>query len=383
MYDTRQGMPSVAKHAPELSAAAKSGVRPFSRPEAKRLVQDLLTPKPFLYWIDFLVTVTIGYGCAAVYLTAPAFSPMQIAAFLLSGPALFRAGIFIHEIVHREEPSMAGFRIAWNLIIGVPLLMHSLLYRNHLDHHHPRTFGTPADGEYLPLGAAPIQATLLYLAQILALPVLTTFRFLVLVPLSFLHPRLRRWVMERWSSYTINPYYRRLIPPSEPQGAWAIWDLLGFLWMVGMLALLFTGLITWMMVGRLYWLVVWTIGLNYIRNLAAHRYVNRGSRMTYQEQVADSLTIGERSLLTLVLFPVGLRYHTLHHAFPLMPYHSMGEAHRRLMEGLSEDSVYRRTIVPGYWAAVRELLRGARMAGKAGHNPMQAWRSPETAMNPQ
>jgi fatty acid desaturase len=138
-----------------------------------------------------------------------------------------------------------------------------------------------------------------------------------------------------------------------------------------------------MMVGRLYWLVVWTIGLNYIRNLAAHRYVNRGSRMTYQEQVADSLTIGERSLLTLVLFPVGLRYHTLHHAFPLMPYHSMGEAHRRLMEGLSEDSVYRRTIVPGYWAAVRELLRGARMAGKAGHNPMQAWRSPETAMNPQ
>jgi fatty acid desaturase len=376
-------MPSVAKHAPELSAAAKSGVRPFSRPEAKRLVQDLLTPKPFLYWIDFLVTVTIGYGCAAVYLTAPAFSPMQIAAFLLSGPALFRAGIFIHEIVHREEPSMAGFRIAWNLIIGVPLLMHSLLYRNHLDHHHPRTFGTPADGEYLPLGAAPIQATLLYLAQILALPVLTTFRFLVLVPLSFLHPRLRRWVMERWSSYTINPYYRRLIPPSEPQGAWAIWDLLGFLWMVGMLALLFTGLITWMMVGRLYWLVVWTIGLNYIRNLAAHRYVNRGSRMTYQEQVADSLTIGERSLLTLVLFPVGLRYHTLHHAFPLMPYHSMGEAHRRLMEGLSEDSVYRRTIVPGYWAAVRELLRGARMAGKAGHNPMQAWRSPETAMNPQ
>lgn len=90
-------------------------MRPFSRSEAKRLVQDLLTPKPLLYWIDFLITVSIGYGCAAMYLTAPAFSPMQIAAFLLAGPALFRAGIFIHEIVHREEPSMAGFRLAWNL----------------------------------------------------------------------------------------------------------------------------------------------------------------------------------------------------------------------------------------------------------------------------
>lgn len=383
MYDDKQEAPPVTKQGSGSSSAAKSGVRPFSRPEAKRLVQDLLTPKPFLYWIDFLVAVSIGYGCAAVYLTAPAFSPMQIIAFLLAGPALFRAGIFIHEIVHREEPSMAGFRFAWNLIIGVPLLMHSLLYRNHLDHHHPRKFGTPADGEYLPLGAAPIQATLLYLAQILTLPFLTVVRFLILVPLSLLHPRLRRGVLERWSSYIINPYYRRIVPPTEPQGSWVVWDLLGFLWLVGILALLFEGVITWTMVGRLYCLVIWTISLNYVRNLTAHRYVNRGSRMTYEEQIEDSLTIGERSLLTLLLFPVGLRYHTLHHAFPLMPYHSMGEAHRRLMKGLPEDSIYRRTIMPGYWAAVRELLRGARLAGKAGPNPMQVWRDPETATSAQ
>src|SRR5574337_2030467 len=101
--------------------------------------------------------------------------------------------------------------------------------------------------------------------------------------------------------------------------------------------------------------------------------------MTYEEQVEDSLTIGECSLLTLILFPVGLRYHTLHHAFPLMPYHSMGEAHRRLMEGLPEDSVYRTTIVPSYWAAVSELLRGARAAGEAGQNPVEVWRHPATA----
>ncbi len=383
MYDSNQGTRSVVKQGVESSATAKPGVRPFSRPEAKRLVQDLLTPKPLLYWIDFLMTVSIGYGCAAVYLTAPAFSPMQIIAFLLSGPALFRAGIFIHEIVHREEPSMAGFRLAWNLIIGIPLLMHSLLYRNHLDHHHPRKFGTPADGEYLPLGAAPIQATFLYLAQILTLPSLTIVRFLVLVPLSLLHPRFRRWVIERWSSYIINPYYRRVVPPTEPLGSWVVWDLLGFLWVVGILALLFKGLITWAMVGRLYGLAVWTISLNYIRNLTAHRYVNRGSRMTYEEQIEDSLTIGEGSLLTLLLFPVGLRYHTLHHAFPLMPYHSMGEAHRRLMEQSAEDSVYRSTIVPSYWAAICELLRGARMAGQAGQNPMQVWRSSETTMSAQ
>jgi fatty acid desaturase len=310
---------------------------------------------------------------------APAFSPMQIIAFLLAGPALFRGGIFIHEIIHREEDSMAGFRIVWNLVVGTPLLMHSLLYRNHLDHHHPRKFGTPADGEYLPLGSAPVRETLLYLAQVPVLPPLTVFRFLILVPLSFLHPRLRRWVMERWSSYIINPYYRRVIPATEPQGAWMVWDLLGFLWVVGVIALLFTGVITWTTIGLFYCLVVWTVSLNWVRNLVAHRYVNAGSRMTYEEQVEDSLTIGECSLLTLILFPVGLRYHTLHHAFPLMPYHSMGEAHRRLMEGLPEDSVYRSTIVSGYVAAIRELLRGEKLAAKTGRNPMQVWRHPETA----
>src|SRR5574337_541159 len=238
LYDDKTGAPSVVGQGPASTATARQGLRPFSRAEAKKLVHDLLAPKPALYWIDFLITISIGYGCAALYVMAPAFSPMQIIPFLLSGPALFRGGIFIHEIVHREEDSMAGFRVAWNLFVGTPLLMHSLLYRNHLDHHHPRKFGTPADGEYLPLGSAPVRETLLYLAQVPVLPPLTVFRFLVLVPLSFLHPRLRRWVMERWSSYIINPYYRRVIPSTEPQGSWMVWDLLGFLWVVGVIAVL-------------------------------------------------------------------------------------------------------------------------------------------------
>lgn len=89
LYDHEKGVASVAEQGPEASSVTKPGMRPFSRHEAKRLVQDLLAPKPTLYWIDFLMTISIGYGCAAVYLTAPAFSPMQITAFLLSGPALF------------------------------------------------------------------------------------------------------------------------------------------------------------------------------------------------------------------------------------------------------------------------------------------------------
>lgn len=361
------------------SAAALYETPDFSRREIKKLVQDLFTPKPLLYWADFLITLSIGYGFAAIYLTAPAFSWMQIGAGLLSGLALFRVGIFIHELVHREESSMVGFHIAWNLIVGMPLLMHSFLYRNHLDHHHPRKFGTPADGEYLPLASAPLRETALYFVQVPILPIMAAFRFLILVPLSLLNPRWRRWLLECRSSYAIDPYYRRTIPSTERRDLWVALDLLGFFWVVGVLALILSGVIAWTTIGLLYCLAIWTIGLNWVRTLAAHRFMNEGNRMTYEAQVEDSLTIGGHSLLSYLLFPIGLRYHALHHLFPLMPYHSMGEAHRRLMNELPEDSVYRKTIVPGFVTVLRDLLRNASLAGKAGRNPMQWWRHAEGA----
>ncbi len=379
MYDYEKRGPSIALQRSELPAAYEQETPDFSHREVKKLVQDLFTPKPVLFWADFLISVSIGYGFAAIYLTTPAFSVMQLVAFLVSGLALFRVGIFIHELVHREEPSMRGFHIAWNLLFGVPFLLHSLLYRSHLDHHHPRKFGTPAEGEYLPLASAPVRETVLYFAQIPAVPLLAAFRFLVLVPLSFLYPPSRRWLLEHWSSYTINPYYRRVIPPTETLGLWAALDLLCLLWLVVVIGLLFKGFIPWTTVGMVYGLSISTIALNWVRTLAAHRFLNTGGNMTYVEQIEDSQTIEGRSLLTLLLFPIGLRYHALHHLFPLMPYHSMGEAHRRLMNALPENSPYKKGIFPGLWAALRELLRGARIAGRAEHNAMQAWRHPGTA----
>ena len=122
------------------------------------------------------------------YIDGAALSLIQVTTFLVSGAALFRVGTFIHEIVHMSGRTMVGFRVAWNVVCGVPLLMHSLLYSNHLDHHNPRKHGTPADGEYLPLASAPTRETVLYFAQVPVLPLLAVVRFLVLVPLSFSIP---------------------------------------------------------------------------------------------------------------------------------------------------------------------------------------------------
>lgn len=356
---------------PILGAGVPQGV-PLR--ETKELLQDLFTPKPWVYWTDFVISLSIAYGCAALYLAAPAFSVVQLAAFAVSGFALFRVGTFIHEIVHMQRGSMLGFRIVWNLLFGVPLLMHSLLYSNHLDHHNPRKYGTPADGEYLPLAAAPLRETVFYLMQIPLLPVLAVARFLLLVPLSFLHPRLRRWLLERASSYGSNPYYRRTIPPAERQGLWVLMDVLTCAMLLTLVVLVLQGMIGWTTIGLLYLLATYAIGLNWVRTLAAHRYRNIGTEMTYAQQLQDSLTIGGRSALTPLLFPIGLRYHALHHLFPSLPYHAMREAHRRLMARLPEDSPYRQTICPGFGAAFRELVRCALLAGRRGQDPMPVWR---------
>jgi fatty acid desaturase len=49
-------------------------------------------------------------------------------------------------------------------------------------------------------------------------------------------------------------------------------------------------------------------------------------------------------MLPMLWAPVGLRYHGLHHLLPNLPYHSLGRAHRRLLQRLPAESPYRATV---------------------------------------
>ena len=340
--------------------------------QAKDLVADLYQRSALIYWTDFLLSVCTAWGLTAVYFVAPAWSLLQIGAFLGASVLFFRAGTFIHELVHTPPGQLRGFGWIWNLLMGIPLLMPWIMYRNHVDHHSARFFGTPDDGEYLPLASSPLRETIKYLAQAPLLPLFALARFGILGPVSWLHPRLREWVLTYTSAAVSNPYYRKRFPKRD-QGHLLLVEILCFAYILAIAGLVVAGVVTGTHLLLAYLLLAWTLGLNWVRNLAAHRYGNRGERMTHLEQFSDSINITGQTWLTVLLFPVGLRYHALHHLFPSLPYHNLGEAHRRLSRGLPPDAPYKATGRESFFAAVAEMWRSARNTPAAA-SAIDRWR---------
>ena len=80
--------------------------------------------------------------------------------------------------------------------------------------------------------------------------------------------------------------------------------------------------------------------------------------------MSDSINITGQTWLTIFLFPVGLRYHALHHLFPALPYHNLGKAHRRMTGCLPPDAPYHATARASFFAVIAELWRAARRTSR-------------------
>lgn len=375
-----------------MSASAPIAKR-FSFIEARKLVSDLTRPNPTIYWVDFLTTILAGHVCFhLVYLAHKIFPENFTAAVVLQGIAFpltvvlyMRAVMFTHELVHLPKEGFTGFRIAWNALCGIFFLLPSFMYYTHVDHHRRKHYGTEHDGEYLALSHSSPWWIVGFIAQNLVIPILGFLRFAVISPICWIVPGARSWVHRHASSMVVDPFYQR--PPANPRVRRTIifQEVLCFMWCVWFIArapVLKGEWFDW------FWVLAYATSvtiatINALRTLGAHRWTGNGAEMDFEEQLLDSVNYPNHAWISELWGPVGTRYHALHHLFPSIPYHNLGRAHRRLMEGLPEDSPYRETNRDSLLTAIGELLQRSReaqaRAALKGAAPATPFRRPATS----
>jgi len=305
---------------------------------AAELTRDISAARPQVYWPDMLGSAAIGYAALAGAILAGS-TWLAVAFGVVAVLALYRALLFIHEISHLHRNALPGFRTVWNVLVGVPMLTPSFMYEAVHTLHHARTrYGTAEDPEYLPLALMkPWSLPAFILVALLAPPALV-FRFAVLTPLGALVPKLRTFVWERFSALSINPAFRRRPAEGELKRRFFWQEVGASAWAMALVASVFA--IGWRPL--LVALAVFSLValLNQLRTLVAHLWENEGEAMTVTAQYLDSVNVPPPSPLAALWAPVGLRYHALHHLIPSMPYHSLGEAHRRLRGHLEPETTF-------------------------------------------
>jgi fatty acid desaturase len=324
---------------------------------ASEIARDLHKPRPIIYWADTIASVVIGYGALALAITLASPGLALLAAFV-AVLALYRAGSFIHEITHMKHSSVPGYRLGWNLLVGVPLMVPSFMYEGVHNLHHARTrYGTVEDPEYLPLALMkPWSLPLFVLIAALA-PVGLLLRYGVLAPLSLIVPGLRKPVVERYSGLVINPSFRRRPAEGAARTQWLWQEAATSIWAIALMGLTAAGVIPLRAFLIFLGVVSVVTVVNQVRTLVAHLWENEGEAMTVTAQYLDSVNVPPPALLPALWAPVGLRYHALHHLLPSVPYHNLAAAHRRLTAMVEPASPYHKASYAGLPGLVHQLAR--------------------------
>ena len=323
------------------------------------LTADLYRPNRAVYWLDLGAGAAIGYTAlgVATYGSNPV---LRLVCGIVAVFALYRAVMFIHELMHVRRGAVPGLWTVWNALVGVPLLLPSFMYEDvHRLHHSKACYGTRNDPEYLPLVRAGLPTIVALLFGSLLAPVLLFVRFAIIAPLAAIVPAVRRVMIERMSSLVINPEFRRALPAPAAAVRWIVLEAAGVLYVWTALALLATGTL---LLSSFLTAIAVGAGIafvNQVRTIVAHRWESDGHATDAVGQLLDTVNVPPPALLPALWAPLGLRYHGLHHLLPALPYHNLGKAHRRLIAELDPASPYHRTLNRTGYDAFRRIARGA------------------------
>ncbi len=337
----------------DFEAADREAVR-----ELSALVRDLYKPNLAIYWADLAGCLLIW--AIGLYISRPfpdkilSGAPEAFVGTLLSVLALYRASYFNHELSHHPK-ELRNFSVAWNLGIGVPLLIPSFLYTDHLNHHSVKNFATHRDVEYFIPRLRGIRGAALLLGACFFLPFIYSVRFLVLPPIAWISPKMRYWVDTRMSSLGILGLSFRKPPNAAEVRMWRLQELACFGYLVLASIALMTDLLPATLLFQTYFVIVFLLFLHGMRITVGHRYEVNESKDRI-DQVLDSYNFTGNPLAASLLAPLGFRLHGLHHLFPKIPYHNMPEAHRRITTALPPGSFYHRAEAKSYFLAVANFV---------------------------
>ncbi len=353
--------PAATEHTLQGFRPGRAGSRSSLRVGVlyRRFAKEL-EARPLVYWADMLASAAIGWGALVLACMSDPGSWAAIGFGVVSTFGLYRAVLFIHELTHLKAGAVPGFETVWNLVVGIPLFVPSLMYVGvHGDHHKRRIFGTIEDPEYAPMGRWTPGKILASVFPLFVVPLALPIRWGILAPLSLVIPPLRRLLVAKASSLLINPVYNRRHPEGRDRWRWALEETAACAWFWALAYGVWAGIVQpiWLLQG--YCVMTALLIVNHGRTLAAHRYMNEEDELDWEGQLLDSINLMGRNWVTALIAPVGLRYHALHHLMPAMPYHSLGRVHRALLTELPAGSVYRHTERPGMVATVRALFEQA------------------------
>ena len=337
---------------------------------AVELTRDLGEARAAIYWPDMIGSAAVGYAALAGAILSPTLW-LTVLLCVIAVLALYRALLFIHELTHLHRDALPGFRTAWNLIVGIPMLMPSFMYEDgHTIHHSRKRYGTPDDPEYLPLALMKPWSLPLFVLIALLAPVGLVIRYGILAPLGLVIPAVRRMNWERFSTLAINPDFRRRPPAAEDKRRFVLLETGAAIWGMVIVASVFW--VGWqpLLVALAVFSAVAV--LNQLRTLVAHLWENEGEPMSVTAQYLDTVNVPPPGYLAAMWAPVGLRYHALHHLLPSLPYHSLGEAHRRLTAHELARGTYGRAHYRGMSPLVGKIAastmrRPAMLQADSGH----------------